>query len=229
MKTMILFFLFTIFSLAALASEKVKINGKLYIANGYDDNDHVELTVVGVLPDSCYTHPDFEIERKDKKLSIRLFAQYSKKRGGCRDVSVPHTEVINFGMMYAGEYEISLVNKHHTEVRSLSIKPASTELVDEFLYGNVSGIIENDANREIQLIGANPVSCLVFDKMITDIQNSIIVLKPQFREEGICEMKSTPFKINYNIPYLENQTKGILLHVRLMNGRSYNYLYQNRL
>jgi hypothetical protein len=65
--------------------------------------------------------------------------------------------------------------------------------------------------------------------MYADIQDSMIVLRPKFKEVGPCENKSTPFKIKYSVPYLESAEKGVLLHVRVMNGRSYNYLYQNRL
>jgi hypothetical protein len=223
-----MFFLILISS-AAFAFEKVKINGKLYVADGFDDNDLVEITVVGTLPNTCYRNPSFELIRKGEKVEIRLFAHYVPLEEGCRNVSIPYTETINFGMMYPGNYGINLVNKRNTETKNLLIKQASSQLMDEFLYGNVSGVVENDANREIELIGANPVNCLVFDKMITDVQNSMIVLRPQFKEVGTCENKSTPFKIKYNVPYLPNQPKGVLLHVRVMNGRSYNYLYQNRL
>jgi len=229
MKTVILSLSLSILCSFAFAAEKVKINGKLYVASGFDNNDMVELTVVGTLPNSCYRNPAFEIEKKDKKFTIRLFANYVPLTSGCRDVSMAYTEIINFGMMYPGKYEISLVNKNNTESKKLIIQPALSQLVDDFLYGNVSGIVENDANREIELIGANPVNCLVFDKMITDVQNSIIVLRPQFKEVGTCENKSTPFKIKYTVPFLDDQPQGILLHVRVMNGRSYNYLYQNHL
>lgn len=217
------------FSISAFAVDKVKINGKLYVANGFDDNDLVELTVVGNLPNSCYKNPFYEIERKDNKYIIRLFAHYLPSHEGCREVSMAYTETINFGMMYTGEYGISLVNKKNTEVKNLVIKEASSQLVDEFLYGNVSGVIENDANREIELIGTNPVNCLEFDKVVSEVQDTMIVIRPLFKEVGTCENKSTPFKIKFNVPFLQDQLPGIMLHVRVMNGRSFNYLYQNRL
>jgi hypothetical protein len=214
----------------AHAFEKVKINGKIYIAEGFDDNDLVEVTVIGTLPDSCHRNPTFEIERKeDNQYSIDLFAHYVPNPEGCRRVSMPYQDTINFGMMHAGEYSISLVNKRSTERKSLTINPASTNLVDEFLYGNVNGVLENDANRDIKLIGVNPVNCLIFEKMDSEIQGSMIILKPHFKEMGVCKNKPKPFSINYKIPHLPDSPKGILLHVRVMNGRSYNYIFQNKL
>jgi hypothetical protein len=221
--------LFILLTSTAFAFEKVKINGKLYVADGFDDNDLVELTVAGVLPNSCYKNPYFEIVRNGSNYEVRLFAHYVPAVDGCRDVSMSYLETINFGMMESGEYKLSLVNKHSTKSVALEIKPSSSELTDEFLYGNVTGVMENDSNREIELVGVNPVNCLEFDKVISEVQNSMIVIKPQFKEVGACENKQTSFKIKYKVPYLPNQPKAILLHVRVMNGRSYSYLYQNRL
>jgi hypothetical protein len=216
-------------SISAFAIDKVQINGKIYVANGFDDNDLVELTVVGSLPNSCYKNPFYEIEVKDNKYLIKLFAHYIPTFRGCREVAMAYTETINFGMMHSGKYEILIDNKKNPETKNLVINTASSHVVDEFLYGNVSGVVENDTSREIELIGANPVDCLVFDKMLSEVQDSMIVLRPLFKEVGVCENKSKPFKINYTVPYVENQPQGIMIHVRVMNGRSFNYLYQNRL
>lgn len=216
-------------SATAFATDKVKINGRLFVAEGFDDNDLVEVTVVGTLPNTCYRNPSFEIDNKDNLFEIRLFAQYFPSKEGCRNVSMAYSETINFGMMLRGDYVVNLVNKHGTEFKNLQIKSATSGLVDEFLYGNINGVVEEEDSREVELVGVNPVSCLVYEKMATDIQKNMIVLRPQFKEVGPCENKATPFRIRYSVPYLENKESGVLLHVRVMNGRSYNYLYQNRL
>lgn len=217
-------------SATAFAFEKVQIDGKLYVAQGFDDNDLVELTVVGSLPDSCHRNPTFAIERiGDHQHVIRLYAHYVPNPEGCRQIAMAYQETINFGMMYEGEYSISLENKKSTEKKILTINPAATYLRDEFLYGNVTGVVENDSNRHIELIGMNPVNCLVFEKMDTEIQDSMIILRPHFKEVGVCKNKNTPFKIKYEVPHLRNSSKGVLLHVRVMSGRSYNYLFQNKL
>ena len=217
-------------SSTAFAFEKVKIDGKLYVAQGFDDNDLVEVTVVGILPDSCHRNPTFNIERKDDdQFSIRLFAHYVPNPEGCRQISMTYQETINFGMMYPGDYSLSLVNKRSTQKKILTINPASTYLRDEFLYGNVSGVVENDANREVELVGVNPVDCLSFEKVDAEVQDSIIILRPHFKESGVCKNRPTPFSIKYQVPHLQNAPQGILLHVRVMNGRSFNYLYQNKI
>jgi hypothetical protein len=227
MKLFLLAFLFL--SATSHAYDRVKIDGKLYIPQGFDNNDLVEITVVGTIPNTCYQNPTFEIERMNDKYALSLYAYYIPAVEGCKNISMAYTETINFGMMYEGEYVISLMNKRKTEVQKLVVKASTTSLRDDFYYGNVQGISENDANRNVEITGVNPTNCLVFDKMTAEIQNSIIILKPQFKEEGFCENRPKSFKIKYTVPYLENNPKGIMLHVRVMNGRSYNYLYQNRL
>ena len=216
-------------SVSAFAFEKVKINGKIYVAEGFDSNDLVEVTIVGTLPNSCYRNPSFEIEKKGDNFFIRMYAMYVELPEGCRDVSMPYTETVNFGMMNAGEYGLALVNKNNTQIKGLKIKQATSGLVDEFLYGNVSGVVEDEDSREVELVGVNPVNCLQFDSIESKVQNSMVVLRPKFKEVGTCENKPTPFKIKYKVPYLDESPKGVMLHVRVMNGRSFNYLFQNKL
>ena len=75
MKSLLIALLFC--SSVAHAFEKVKINGKLYVAQGFDDNDLVEITVVGSLPDSCHRNPTFEIERKEhNQYTTRLHTSF---------------------------------------------------------------------------------------------------------------------------------------------------------
>lgn len=227
MKAIVSCFLLLISSLS-FAGEKIKLNGKMYVPEGFDDNDQIEVTVVGTLPNSCYRNPSFEVDSKDGNFKVRLYAEYYELKEGCRDIQLAYVDTIKFGTMNAGEYKIQLINKKATDERKLVIKTASSELVDDFLYGNVSGVAEDDDTRTVELVGMNPVSCLKFSHMATEIQKAMIIIRPHFVEEGSCVKKPTPFKIKYEVPFLEGHPKGILLHVRVMNGRSFNYLYHNR-
>lgn len=213
----------------AFAANLKTLQGKLYVAQGFDDNDSVEITVVGTIPNTCYKNPGIVLTRNQNKIEIHLTANYVKSSKGCRNISMAHQETINLGPMPQGEYELELMNQKRKEVKLLNVKEARNSMVDDFHYGNVTGIVENEFNREVDIVGVNPVDCLQFDKLSTEIQDSMIVIRPRFKEVGECDPKVTPFKIKYEVPYLSNQAQGILLHVRIMNGRSYNYFYQNHL
>jgi hypothetical protein len=203
--------------------------GKLYIPEGFDTNDVVEVTVAGRLPDLCYRNPSYEVHREGNTFTISLFAYYVPTPEGCRALSLPYKETISLGVLSAGTYEVKLKRFRLTaDSGRVRVKEASSSLQDEFMYGNVMGIREDEAGRGIELIGTNPVNCLKFEKLVASIQKSVIVLRPRFREEGVCKEHPTPFSIKYEVPYLKAHPKGMLLHVRVMDGRSYNYLYQNK-
>ncbi|MFP5387135.1 MAG: hypothetical protein ACLGHN_13735 [Bacteriovoracia bacterium] len=228
MKTLaaLLFFL----SSTAFAVNKVPLlNGKLYIPVGYDTNDPVEVTVLGSLPDSCHRSPTYEVERSGRNINIYLYAYYVPEDRGCRKISVPYQETINLGFFQEGNYLVQLKSSRVISKAPLKIKTATSSLQDDFQYGNVMNILEDEDSRVIKLVGTNPTNCLIFDKLVTEIQNDVIVLRPRFREEGICEEEPTEFSINYEVPFLARHPRGVLLHVRVMGGRSFNYLFRNRL
>lgn len=227
MKLVLICFLFL--SLNAVANSKVALtNGKIYIPNGFDDNDSVEVVVSGSLPDLCHRNVSYEVKQVKNKYIISLFSLYQKAPQGCRKIQLPYFETINLGILAKGEYQVELKNSMNTQSKSkLMVKGATSSLQDDFLYGNVMFVSENEANRWIEIKGTNPVNCLEFDRLDASIQGAVIVLKPLFKEVGECRVRSKSFSINYEVPYLPSSPRGIVLHIRTMNGKSYNYLYQN--
>lgn len=216
-------------SLPVLAFDKVPLTGKLYIPGGYDDNDLVEVMVNGSLPDLCHRSPGYTVVREGNHFLIQMYAYYVPNPEGCGNLSVPYTENVRLGILPYGEYSASVEGAINASIDKFKVRKAVSALQDDYIYGNVMGIKENDASREIELIGTNPVNCLKFHKLTADVQDKVIVLRPLFKQEGVCEDVPTSFVLNYKVPYLKKHPKGILLHVRIMDGRSYNYLYQNRL
>lgn len=213
------------------AMEKVPLlNGRIYIPDGFDDNDLIEIAVSGRLPDLCHRNPTYEITRQGNEFKVNLYAYFIPRPEGCKKVSVPYLDTISLGILPKGNYVVALQSISGPQNKiQFHVEGAKSSLQDDFLYGNVMGIVENDNNRLVELIGTNPVNCLEFRKLESEIQGGVIVLRPQFEEIGQCEDRPTPFSIRYEVPYMEGQPRGVLLHVRVMNGRSYNYLYQNRL
>lgn len=226
----ITFLIFTL-SLNAFANTKVALmSGKIYIPQGYDTNDLVEVIVSGRLPDLCHRNPTYEITREGNNFQVTLFAYYVPDRAGCKKISIPYLEVINLGLLEQGDYQVNLKGVNSlSSATPLKVVPATSALMDDFNYGNTMGILEDEEGRGIEIVGTNPVNCLKFESLETIIQNNVVIFKPHFKEVGVCEEDPTPYRIRYEVPYLENAPRGILLHVRVMNGHSYNYLYRNKL
>jgi hypothetical protein len=216
---------------SALGSiQKVPLmTGKLYIPEGYDNNDLVEIVIMGRLPDLCHRNPTHEVIREGNTFKIYLYAYYVPNKP-CRRLSVPFMDKVNLGMLPQNTYAIELHGvKDKKQVSRLVIKDAINSLQDDVNYGNVMGIREEENSRRIELIGTNPFNCLKLDKLEADIQEKVIVLRPHFRMEGRCEEVPSPFSIFYEVPFLKDHPQGVLLHVRAMDGKSYNYFYQNKL
>lgn len=228
MKLLIVFF--TLITMNAWAMNKVSLmTGKLYIPQGYDTNDLVEVTLIGSLPDSCHRNPTYEIEKKGKEFNIYLYAYYVPDNRGCKKISIPYQETINLGMLERGTYTIQLKGTAVISKGTLKIQEATSALQDDFKYGNIMNVIEDEDSRVIELVGTNPTNCLVFEKLDTVIQKDVLVLKPHFREQGECRNVPTMFSIKYAVPYLPDHARGILLHIRVMGGRSLNYLFKNKI
>ncbi len=217
-----------LFALPGLAMTKVQLTGQLYIPHGFDDNDLVEIVVNGSLPDLCHKSPGHEVIKEGNNFIIKMYAYRAEDNTNCQKLSLPYNETVRLGILPVGHYKVSLLGVVKDPRGRFEVKKAVSPLQDDFLYGNVQGLKENDYSREIELIGTNPVNCLKFHEVVEDIQKNVIVLKPRFKQEGLCEEIPTPFVIKYKVPYLSSHPKGVLLHVRVLNGRSYNYLYQNR-
>lgn len=221
--------LLSVFTLNAWSMSKVQLmSGRLYIPEGYDTNDMVEVTVIASLPDTCHRNPTYEVVRNDKTFNISLHAHYVADNN-CKKISIPYQANINLGLLEAGTYNVQLRGASKNTNSKLSIIEARSALQDDFKYGNVMNILEDEDSREIELSGINPSKCLVFEQLETEIQKDVIVIRPHFREEGVCKDEPSPFTIKYEVPFLRNQSRGILLHVRIMGGRSLSYLFKNKI
>jgi hypothetical protein len=220
----------SLLSLNSWSMNKVPLfSGKLYIPKGFDTNDLVEITVQGSLPNSCYRSPTYEISRVGSTFKIHLYAYYVNETKACKHFSIPYQEVINLGILPIGTYPIELRGQELMSQGKIKIEEAISELQDDFQYGNIMSIIEDEDSRIIELVGTNPTNCLFFKQMDQEAQKDVLVLRPQFKAKGTCKNEPTNFNIKYKVPYLGNSSRGILLHVRVMGGRSLNYLFKNKL
>jgi hypothetical protein len=222
----ILSLLFSVSAISGTWQRVPALSGKLYIPDGHDDNDLVEIIITGKLPDLCHRSPTFDVEREGNQFNIYMYAYYVPQEP-CRPIEVPYMEKITLGMLGQGQYKIRLFGEHRPlDKGELLVKEAVSSLQDEFNYGNVTGIKQVPRERKIQLLGTNPVNCLRFEKLESEVQEGVIVLRPHFREEGECLYEPTPFEINYTLPELPDDTQDILIHVRVMDGRSFNVIHR---
>jgi hypothetical protein len=219
-----------LFSFSVLAFEKVELsNVQVYVPNGNDSNDLVQVSVAGSLPDTCHHNPSFEVLKNGNTFTIKTFSYFTALDDGCRKIAIPFLETVNLGILKKGDYLIKTTRSSMKKSAKLMIKEAEVSLQDEFFYGNVTNIFEDPEDREIHLVGVNPTNCLKFDSLDAEIQEAVIVLRPKFVENGNCEEVPTHFELTYQVPRLPTHPRGLLLHVRAMGGKSISLLFQNKI
>lgn len=217
------FLLLALLSLSAQAVETELTGFKLYVPEGFDDNDTIEVIAVGSMPDNCHQAPKAKIEHGQNGFTISMSATVIERKD-CRKISIPYQEKISLGTLVAGSYEV----RTSTQKLPLKVVKAISTLQDDVMYANVTNIIEEDEGRTVWLIGSHPATCVQEQPVeLKKSGDSVWVILPKVTLEGDCIEESRPFKIAVEIPYDASMKRGVMLHVRVMDGRSLNLLYQN--
>jgi hypothetical protein len=216
--------LFVSANVLAQVPEKVELDiQKIYAPEGFDSNDHVEVLVSAKLPSLCYKNPYVGALKEGQNIKLKLFAYYYKQ--DCATVKVPVLEKIELGILDKGDYKIS----HNGNVQELKIKESTSSAVDDNIYANVEYIEQNDSDRTISIVGENP-SCLKLKEITysTNGKDTIAILPIMEFITNDCDEKMNHFSYEFEVPS-DLPAKGLLLHVRSMNGKSVNTLFQNKL
>ena len=202
---------------------------KIYVPNGFDTNDSVEVLVSAQLPNLCYRSPQARVKQINQDISISVTATYDiYRQGECAQVVVPKLIKVDLGVLDKNTYALHANEAVHA---SLQIKESTSSAVDDHIYANVEYIEPNDANRKVKLVGTHPNNCLQLKKVQTVqmSEDTISVLPILERVTDVeCEREEVPFEIEWEVPR-DLEATGVLIHVRKMDGRSVNHLYRNKI
>jgi hypothetical protein len=197
-----------------------------YIPNGFDSNDQVQFVVEGTYRDTCSKPADtrFTINTSSKTIHVSAFEyRYS---GPCLDVLVPHDEVINLGIIPPGRYQV--VQSGGRSLGNLNVNLAISSSPDEFLYAPISQAYLKNANGRMALTlsGVFTNSCMKIQKIVSNVQNNVVTVQPialLLPTATHCVIGRFPFE---ETVFLKPVRSGrYLLHVRSLNGKSINNLF----
>ena len=203
---------------------------RIYSPEGFDSNDSTEIVLSGNLPNLCHKSPKTEVQVKGKKIEIKLKAyHYHESNPFCPKVEVPFLEVVQLGVLDKGNYKV-IVNPEDSikKIGDIKIAESNSDAVDEDIYANVEHVIQNDIDpTKITLIGNNPSPCFVLDRIefLSNKKDTYSVLPILKQVSDYCPMQLTPFNYSATVP-TNLQEKEVLLHVRVMNGKSVNSLFR---
>lgn len=210
---------------------------KVFVPQGFDDNDNVEVIMHGHFPDSCYkTGPATvteDIEAKQIKITV---SSYRYSDTNCMKMIVPFIQSVKLGTLPTAQYKVIVSAKNRLEPSDLSVGVRNAETPDDYLYAPVEDayIDVDDARTEhyLVLMGSYPhtfVGCVMLDEVRTNLtDDGIFVVQPimKFYETSEeCKARGWKPRFNYREKISSALTAGDkLLHVRVLNGNSFNKL-----
>ncbi len=204
----------------------------VYTPAGFDSNDNTELVVTGFLPNLCYKAPRSSVSLKDGKISVEVKAIKNQTGlGFCAQVIVPYVEYINVGVLDRGNYQVSVNENTTWEKKSkMAITEATSHSIDENIYANVEEITKGEeGTRKIFLKGSNPSDCFELKEvLVKDNGIDTFSILPKLKQiKANCPKVMMPFSYEVEIPQNLDADK-VLLHVRVMDGRSVNAFFNNK-
>lgn len=221
-------------SAIALASTPVEILipvEHIYVPKGFDSNDNTEVVVSGYLPNLCHKAPKSVVTVKGSTIDIKIMAlKYETSNPFCPEVLVPFVEPVNVGLLNKGLYDIVVNGESiYKKEAKINIDESTSNAVDDHIYANVDYVEKTEGSRTVTLVGYNPSDCFILDEVnsVSNDVDTLAVLPKMKQISDFCPMKMIPFKYEMEVPSTLKMDK-ILLHVRAMDGKSVNTLFDNQ-
>lgn len=195
----------------------------LYIPEGFDSNDSVEVVVTGEFPNSCYSRNEVKVAVKDDVVDISINAIANEKSFPairCTDMVVPYKEVVNVGNLQGGDYKVR-VNKILED--KMVITEASSSSVDDAIYAAIEWV-ESKGNNDFVLHGWRYSNCLELKeiKVISNNKDTLSILPVMKQVSDFCPMKGMPVRYPVKLDFSSLKMNRPLLHVRTLDGKSVN-------
>ncbi len=206
----------------------------IFVPAGFDSNDRVQLVGEGVFSNSCYKSGATEVKVDRANKTIELVATAYKYDGFCLQVLVPYNEVVDLGVLEAGDYKI-ISGINQSEIGRLPVMAAKTSSPDDFIYAPVSQAYfeqlpeGESADAKVVLTGEYTNSCLGISDVKVTLEPKVVVLQPitvmnQKLENPNCKNGKFPFKHEVLVKGLKPSS--YLLHVRALNATAVNQVVE---
>lgn len=202
----------------------------VFVPNGFDNNDHVELIVTGKFPNPCYVRNKYEVKISNDviKVDVTSLSMDDPAYTKCEPLKIPFTEVVDIGNLQGGNYKVIINQGGKYEKRdSIEIGTASSDSVDDNIYAMVDYVetgFTGGASGDAILIAQSPSPCLVLDKVkyLSNDNDTLSVLPIMKKISSNCPEKRERLEIPIKFDPSKFKYEKILLFVRTIEGRSVN-------
>ncbi len=205
---------------------------KIYIPDGFDDNDNVEVIVHGNFPDSCYQigKVSAELDPLTRTITVSATALRTSDQF-CIQTITPFVQPVTLGLVAEGSYRV-VYDADKAVSNALKVDRRKTESPDEFLYATVENAyidVNFDTGKQsLKLQGHFPfyfVGCMVI-KEVRAIRSpsDVMVVQPiaEIVDTDVCNTQAADHSFEYTSGLPEAFHGEGLLHVRTLNGTSLN-------
>jgi hypothetical protein len=206
---------------------------KIFIPQGFDDNDNVEVVLHGNFPNTCYQVGNTEAKVDAETRTVTVTATSFKYPGTfCIQSITPWIQSVKLGLIPEGDYQV-VYGKDPTVRSSLEVTRRKTESPDDYLYATVENAYV-DVNAEtgkqaLKLQGHFPyffIGCMVLkDVRVLKNQSDVMVVQPIaeiVEDEDVCATQPDDRGFEYTSGLAEPFKGEGLLHVRTLHGNSLN-------
>jgi hypothetical protein len=204
----------------------------VYSVKGFDNNDNTQVMVSGYLPNPCYKAPEAKSRVEGKRIYIEVTGLRDDTPGRvCPQMIVPFLEAVSVGVLPSGSYEVEVNGGTQWAQHSvLTVSDARSSAVDDFFYANVEYIERRPDSRTVLLTGYQPTSCIRLReiRVISNERDAYAILPIMEQVSQACPLIYMPFTYEFEVPR-DLDFERVLLHVRALNGKSVNAIFDNRI
>lgn len=202
----------------------------VFVPNGFDNNDHVELVVTGKFPNPCYTRNKYDVKVKNDiiKIDITSLSMDDPAYTKCEPLKIPFTEVVDVGSLQGGDYKV-IINEggKYEQKETITIGTASSDSIDDNIYAMVDYIetgFTGGASGDAILVAQSPSPCLTLDRLeyLSNNKDALSVLPIMKKVSSDCPEKRERIEIPIKFDPSKFKFEQILLFVRTIEGRSVN-------
>ena len=202
---------------------------KVYVPDGFDNNDNVQIVGEGLFSNSCYRHVKTTVRVDHDAKTIHLGPVAYKYPGYCLQVVLPFDRVVDVGILQEGKYTV-LREGNNQVIGQVAVHATTSKEPDDYMYAPISQAFFQSRGmlNKVYIVGDFPLSCMKMKEIKTQVQPDVLVVLPiaEIDSSIPCVEGRYHFETSADVGFMKPGR--YLLHVRSMNGKAINNLVDVR-
>jgi hypothetical protein len=221
------FFTLTIYPVSAFIQGpqmRAAMIDHVFVPEGHDSNDDVEIVLTGHLSDLCLKGPKSEVKRDGRNIDIEVYGvDEDPNQIFCPQSIMPFEKSIKLGKLDKGLYRIYV---NGVDMDEIAVKKPMGDSIDNYNYAYVTSVSHSKDSDKFFLKAYRSSDCEKLDhvKIVSNDWNTYSILPIMKEAKGLCPRKMTPIDIEFEVPQNLSADK-MMLHVRSRGGQALNYIF----